>query len=508
LLLLTYRPGYRPPWLDKSYATQIALRHLALQESATVVRSACQHHALPEPLEQMIIAKAEGNPFFLEELTRAVLDHADVAADVTVPDTVQGVLMARIDRLPENTKRLLQTAAVLGREFAPPLLMAMWDGAQPLEPLLLTLTRQEFLFARPSAEGPVYVFKHALTQEVAYESLLTTRRQTLHAAAGQALETLYAPRLEDAYDRLAYHYARTDNVAKAVAYLTRVAEKAARHSAHVEAISHLTQALELLQTLPATPERNQQELTLHLALGASLIATKGYAAPEMEQTYTRARQLCQHLEDPRQLFPVLRGLWNYYLVRAELQTAHTLGEQLLALAQQAQDPAMLVAAHRALGTTLSFLGAPTSAHTHLAQGIALYDPQQHHAATVLYGEDAGVICHSMGAWTLWCLGYPDQGLAQNDEAVTLAQQSANPFSLAYALGVAAWFHQLRREGRAAQECAAAALSLATEHGFPVLEGDGFSAVRLGAGALGTGWGGTGAHAPGLDSFSCHRSRIT
>src|SRR4029453_13610209 len=270
LLLVTYRPGYRPPWLDKSYATPMALRHLVPQDSMTVVRSARQYQAMPEPLEQMIITKAEGNPFFLEELTRAVLDRADVGTDVTVPDTIQDVLMARIDLLPEAPKRLLQTAAVLGREILPPLLEALWDGVQPLAPLLLDLTRLEFLFTRASAEGSVYVFKHALTQEVAYESLLTTRRQTLHTAAGQALETLYAPRLEDAYDRLAYHYARTDNVAKAVAYLTRVAEKAARHSAHVEAISHLTQALELLPTLPATPERDQQELTLYLARGASL----------------------------------------------------------------------------------------------------------------------------------------------------------------------------------------------------------------------------------------------
>src|SRR5712691_12043835 len=307
--------------------------------------STSQHHALPEHLEQMIIEKAEGNPFFLEELTHAVLEHADVATDITVPETIQGVLMARIDRLLEAPKRLLQTAAVLGRAFSPPLLEAIWDGARPLAPLVLELTRLEFLFARPSAEGPTYVFKHALTQEVAYESLLTTRRQVLHAAAGQALETLYAPRLEEAYDRLAYHYARTDNVAKAVTYLTRVAEKAARHSAHVEAISHLTQALALLQTLPATPEHSQQELTLHIALGASLIATKGYAAPEVEQTYARARQLCHHLDDPHQLVPVLRGLWSYYLVRAELQTAHALGEQLLALAQQVQDSAMLLAAH-------------------------------------------------------------------------------------------------------------------------------------------------------------------
>ena len=231
---------------------------------------------------------------------------------------------------------------------------------------------------------------------MAYESLLTTRRQALHAAAGQALETLYAPRLEEAYERLAYHYARTDNVAKAVAYLTRVAEKAARNSAHVEAIAHLTQALELLQTLPATPERRQQELTLHIALGASLIATKGYAAPEVEQTYAHARQLCQHLDDPQQLFPVLHGLRNYYNARAEYQTARALGEQLLTLAQQAQDPALLLVAHRALGVTLFYLGAVASAHTHCVQGMALYDPQQHRAAAFLLwggrGRDLPQLC--------------------------------------------------------------------------------------------------------------------
>jgi len=385
LLLLTYRPGYRPPWLDKSYATQMALRHLAPQESATVVRSARQHHALPEPLEQIIITKAEGNPFFLEELTRAVLDHADAVADVAVPDTIQGVLMARIDRLPEASKRLLQAAAVLGRAFSPHLLEMIWDRTSLLAPLLLDLTRLEFLFERTSAEGPMYVFKHALTQDVAYESLLTIRRQALHAAAGQALEMLYAPRLEDAYDSLAYHYARTDNVAKAVAYLTLVAKNAARNSAHVEAITHLTQGLELLQTLPATPERSQQELVLHIALGASLLATKGQAAPEVQQTYARARQLCHYLEDPQQLFPVLRGLWNYYQVHAELQTAYTLSEQLLVLAQQVQDPGMLPAAHRASGSTLSYMGEPASALTHLMQGIALHAP-----------SSSAPLCSSMG----------------------------------------------------------------------------------------------------------------
>ena len=186
----------------------------------------------------------------------------------------------------------------------------------------------------------------------------------------------------------------------------------------------------------------------------------------MGETYTHARQLCEHLEDPHQLFPVLRGLWNYYFVRAEYQTAHALGKQLLTLAQQVQDAAMLVAAHRALGTTLFFLGAVAAAHTHLTQGMALYDPQQHRAAAFLYGDDAGVVCHSHAAWALWCLGYPDQGLTRSHEAVTLAQQSAHPFSLSFALSFAAVFHQFRREVRATQERAEAAIRLATEQGFP------------------------------------------
>jgi predicted ATPase len=204
-----------------------------------------------------------------------------------------------------------------------------------------------------------------------------------------------------------------------------------------------------------------------LALGASLRATKGSGTAETQQTYTRARQLCKDLEDPYHLFPVLHGLWNYYQIRAEYQTAHALGEQLLALAQQAQDATMLVAAHAALERTLFHLGAIASAQTHFAQGIALYDPQQHRAAAFLYMGDAGVICHIYGARALWCLGYPDQGLARNEEAVTLAQHLAYPFSLSLALGHAAIFHQFRREWRRAQDRAEASLNLAKEQGFPL-----------------------------------------
>jgi predicted ATPase len=205
---------------------------------------------------------------------------------------------------------------------------------------------------------------------------------------------------------------------------------------------------------------------MHIALGTSLLAVKGYAAPEVEETYTRARQFCAQLDDPHQLFLILRGLWNYYNGRAEYQTAHALGEQLLTLAQQAQDPAMLGVAHRPLGSTLFFLGTPASAQIHFAQGIALYDPTHHRPSAFLYGEDAGMTCRSYAAWTLWCLGYPDQGLVQSHEAMTLAQQIAYPFSVEIALGCAAIFHQLRREERATQERTEATIVLAKEQGFP------------------------------------------
>jgi predicted ATPase len=312
-----------------------------------------------------------------------------------------------------------------------------------------------------------YFFKHALIQDAAYQSLLKSTRQQYHHRIALVLEEQFAETAEAEPEVLAYHYTEAGLTEKAVHFWHQAGQRASERSAHMEAISHLTKGLELLQTLPEIHERVQREVDMLIALGASLRATKGTGAPEFGETYTRARQLCQHLDNPHQLFPVLRGLWNYYQVRAELQTAHALGEQLLTLAQQQnQDAAMLLVAHRALGVTLFHLGAVAAAHTHLAQGIALYDPKQHRASVLLYGEDAGVMCHIFAAWTLWYLGYPDQGRARNDEALTLAQQSAHPFSLSFALGNTAPFHQFRREGRATQERAEAAISLSKEQGFP------------------------------------------
>jgi class 3 adenylate cyclase/tetratricopeptide (TPR) repeat protein len=251
LLICTYRPGYAAPWLQRSFATQLALPRLSPAESLEVVRWVLGREQLPDEVGTAIVQRGEGNPFFVEELVRAHRDGDAPNGGAGVPATIQDVLMARIDRLPDDARRVLQTSAVLGHEFSLPLLGAVWDGPGALDPELVELKRLEFLYEQPAAGEPVYVFTHALTQEVAYESLLTARREALHAAAGEALEMLYVDRIDEVVDRLAHHYARAGRAEKAVEYLSRVAERAVQGYAHVEAAGALDEALRHAPRLPA-----------------------------------------------------------------------------------------------------------------------------------------------------------------------------------------------------------------------------------------------------------------
>jgi class 3 adenylate cyclase/tetratricopeptide (TPR) repeat protein len=264
LLLCTWRPGYRPPWSEHSYVTQLALRRLGPRDSLGVVRSVLGADHVPEALGRVILDRGEGNPFFLEELARAALEHGEGGAETLVPDTVQGVLMARIDRLAEMPRRVLQTASVIGREVPLRLLEAVWPEPVGLGEQLAELQNLEFLYEQAGRE-PGFVFKHALTQDVAYETLLEGRRRALHAAAGRALESLYAERLEEVYDRLAHHYSQTDEAPKAVDYLARFAGRAAEMHAHSDAAHALEEALEHVVRLPAgEQDRRLVELAVRL----------------------------------------------------------------------------------------------------------------------------------------------------------------------------------------------------------------------------------------------------
>jgi predicted ATPase len=480
LTVLTCRPHFQPAWHHRSYLTEMTLNHLSHTQVEQIVTGMTDGKTFPAEVLKQIIAKTDGVPLFVEEITKSLLESGQLKAvdghyeligsfsTFAIPATLHDSLMARLDRL-VTAKAVAQYAAVIGRQFAYDLLSTVSQlDAATLQRELGRLVEAEIVYQRGMPPQSTYVFKHALIQDAAYQSLLKSTRQQYHQRIAQVLEEQFPETAEAQPELLAHHCMEAGLTEHSVTYWYKAGQRASERSAHLEAISHLAKGLALLQTLPETRERVQREVNVYIVLGASLIATKGYAAPEVEQTYMRAQHFCEHLEAPHQRFPVLRGLWGYYFVRAELQTAYALGEQLLALAQQVQDTAMLLASHRALGTTLFYLGATPTAHTHFTQGLALYDPQQHRASAFLYGENAGVVCHSHAASTRWLLGYPEQGLTQIDEAVTLAQQSAHPFSLGWALNAAATCHQFRREERCTQECAEAALTLATVQGFPYL----------------------------------------
>jgi class 3 adenylate cyclase/tetratricopeptide (TPR) repeat protein len=260
LLVTTARPGYAPPWLGKSYAAQLALRVLPDEAARTIVEATGQRSPLPSQLTQAIVEKAEGNPLFLEELTLAAAAHDPLEALQALPNTIQGVLAARIDRLPEASKRTLQAASVLGREFPRHLLQSICDRRAELPHHLATLKHEEFLFERPALEGTAYVFKHALTQTVAYNSLLAARRQTLHEMAARAVEQRGADRIEEHYEMLAYHYSRSPNVGKAIDYVELANLKAIKANAAADAESHFHTALELYRQLPDTRENRRRRI--------------------------------------------------------------------------------------------------------------------------------------------------------------------------------------------------------------------------------------------------------
>ncbi len=330
LLLCTYRPGYSPPWIERSFATQIALRPLSKSESMSVVESVAQRAPLSESIARVVLDKAEGNPFFIEELARVVLEDAGRSAAQGVPDTIQDVLMARIDLLPDVLKRLLQTASVLGREFSPSLLDAICQDPGPQDERLHSLARAEFLYERNEPDGPVYVFKHALTQEVAYESLLLSRRGQLHLAAAQALEALYAGRIEDAYDRLAYHYARTEQSEKAVEYLTLCAERMSRWYAHDEAVRTLREALVHVELLPVERrERTYLNLVLQQALSLFLLGR----LREALELLLAQRDRLEHLGDSTLAGPYYFWLAHTYSIGGDRSQAAASAERALAEAE-------------------------------------------------------------------------------------------------------------------------------------------------------------------------------
>jgi predicted ATPase len=479
LVLLTCRPYFQPAWHHRSYLTEITVNRLSPTQVTQIVTRMTDGKAFPAAVLQQTIEKTDGVPLFVEEMTKAILEsgslkdvdnHYELTGSLStfaIPATLQDSLMARLDRL-VTAKGVAQMGATIGRQFAYDLLATVSQlDAATLQRELGRLVEAEIVFQRGLPPQSTYMFKHALIQDAASQSLLKSTRQNYHQRIAQVLEAQFPETTEAQPELVAHHCTEAGLIAQAVGYWQRAGQQAVERSAYAEAVSHLTTALDLLTTLPETHERNQQELAVQMPLGMALRATKGQAAHEVERLYTRARELCEQVGEPPQLFRVLWGLWHVYNTRGEYQTMRALGEQLLSLAERLQDPDLLLEAHHALWATLFYGGEPAATRPHQEQGLRLYEPQRHHVHAALYaGHDPGVCCRMLATPSLWLLGYSDQAVASIQAALGLAQQLAHPLSLTLALYWSTVLHHLRREPLLTQTSAEAMMTIATDQKFP------------------------------------------
>ncbi|GGO89433.1 adenylate cyclase [Marinobacterium nitratireducens] len=477
LLLVNYRPEYCDHWAARGGYSQLRLDALGKFESEALLKVLLGDDKSLAPLWPKVTELAEGNPFFLEELIQTLVEERVLGGgpgryhlvrfveSLQIPTTVQGVLSARLDRLMPAAKAVLQSLAVIGREFSWSLVLRVLENAEEeLRLLLFRLEQGGFIYERLSFPEVAYCFKHALTQEVAYGTLLKEQRRRMHERTAEAMESLFADRLEEHCTELAHHYRQSGNIEKAVHFLTRAGEKAARHCAVDEAAGHIASALELLERLPGSAERARKELSLRLLLGPVWMASRGYAAPEVERTYRRAAQLCQQVGKTPELFSALYGRYAYHLVRCELQSAHQLAEQLLALAEDSGDAEQRLEAQCLMGLALFFLGRLDAARHQLQQAVAAYDAGRHRGMAFFYGLDPGVLGLAYLSLVRELAGEP-RVEAGPGAALGLAKRLAHPTSLAFALGLTAVRCQLRGDAPEVRNLSQAAMGLSAERGF-------------------------------------------
>jgi len=444
-------------------------------------------HHFPFALAQFIYRSTDGNPLFMVNTVdylgqQGILSEQDRhwqlctqlhELTLEAPENVRQLIERQIERLNEEERQVLEVASVAGSEFSAAVLTAGGLDIQASEAGCERLVRRgQFLQARGVAEWPDgtvatrYGFLHALYQNVLYERISAGRRVRLHQQIGAVLETGHGARTSEIAAELATHFERGRDYRRAVQYRGQAARTALQRSALRETLTHLDKALSLLATLPETPERAQQELSLQLTLGVASVAAKGLGAAEVEQAFARARALSQQVEDSPHSFPILVGLGSFYLSRAEFQTSQALAEQCLRLAEQAADPGLLLTAHQYVAANLQALGELTTAHAHYERVLQLYNPQEHRSLALLAGADPGIAAGSMLSWALWYLGYPDQALSRSQWANTLAHDFGHANTSALVLAVHSFCHALRGELAAARMRAEETVSLSATQGVP------------------------------------------
>jgi class 3 adenylate cyclase/predicted ATPase len=466
LLLATARPEFTPPWPARSNLTAVQLARLSQRQARDMIAS-LSGGELPAATLDALVARADGVPLYVEELAKAMTEPGVARGVDAIPASLADALMGRLDRL-STAKEVAQRAAVLGREFGYPLLAAMVGvDEDALRHALARLVEAEILFARGEPPAATYMFKHALIQETAYQSLLKRTRQQLHARVANVLEERFPERVGSEPEVIARHCEQGGMVAQAVRHYQRAGERATQRSANEEAIAHLRCALDLVATLPETRERHQLELLVQMAIGVPLFAARGSSHPEHQQVYARARELTSQIGESLELPRVLVGMADAYLVQGGLATAVEVATEALASAERTGVASDLLSAHQIIGMPLFHQGQFARALQHCEQSIELYDPYTHGSLAFAMGLDRGVSAHGCAAWGHMYLGHPDRALALSDEAVALARRVEHPISLADALLFAVNVDFERGDLVRGWECAAELTGLAEQLGFPL-----------------------------------------
>ncbi|MFN2427932.1 MAG: AAA family ATPase [Candidatus Binatia bacterium] len=471
LVVLTARAEFTAPWPASEHVTTLTLARLSEHETRDVVL-ALAPEALPLSTVDALVSRSDGVPLYVQELTRSVLEPDTTRSVDAIPATLADALMGRLDRL-STAKDLVQRAAVLGREFSYSLLATVVDRDDAaLRQDLTRLVEAGILFARGEPPDATYVFKHALIEEAAYQTLLKRKRQRLHARVGAVLETRFPERVASEPEVIARHYEQAGLCAPAIAYYQRAGERAAERSANEEAIGHLRRALALLVTLPVDRERDQQELRLQMAIATPLGASGGFSHPDCATAHARARALATRIGESPELARVLVGLATAYFVQGDLATGEAIGRDALAAAERTGDSLDLLLAHVVAGFPHFYRGSFARAAEHYGKAVALYDPREHASFARTLGWDRGVNAHAYLAWCHLYLGHHDRALALSDAAVGLARNLDHPLTLANVLLHVAIHHLERREPDRALPLSEELVELAAPLGFPMFEGVG------------------------------------
>jgi predicted ATPase/class 3 adenylate cyclase len=476
LLLVNYRPQYRHSWGSKSYYSQLRLDPLGSQHAEELLTSLIGGIQGPEELHSFILEKTQGNPFFIEEIVQSLFEDGILVReptisltkplkDVQIPATVQGVLLARIDRLAPDEKALLQTLSVLGKQFSLALLRRVVDlSEEELDRLLDKLQASEFIFEQPAFPDPDYVFKHALTQEVSYKSMLAERRNVLHEGMAKAIEELYADRLEEQYSDLARHYSLSGNRPKAIDYLQRAGHQKLSQSAYTQGREQLTRALELFQTLPKAEQNPRTEILIRIDLGYALMALQGYAAPEVGAMLEKGRSLAESLGEAYEAARTLSGLSIHYLISGDIPKAQKISDELMKAARAQDRDDLLRSAHLYCGLDAHFMMKPKLARGHFEDFLSLHGSAARNVEFIPGQDPLSAALGSYGV-ILWILGYPDQARRRSEEAIARAQELSQPFSMALALNHAAQLNSFLGDFRKAQEQVSALVEISTKHNF-------------------------------------------